>query len=83
MRVGWYLTGGTVVVGNSTIDVSGQTKPKADGARICGAMAQQHGVSGHHETESVPQKFVHLVGYRDPNACKAPWIRPRRTAEKP
>lgn len=78
-----HLTGGTVAVGNSTVDVYGQTKPKADGSRICGAMAQQHGAGDHHETESVPQKFVHLVGYRDPNACKTPRVAPRPTPEKP
>ena len=70
------------MVGNNTIDVGGQTKPSSDGSKICGAMAQQHGASGRHETESVPQQFLHLVGYRDPNACKAPWIPPRPTPEK-
>jgi hypothetical protein len=46
-------------------------------------MAQQHGVGGRHETKSVPQKFLHLVGYRDPNAGKTPWIPPRPTPKKP
>ena len=48
--------------------------------RICGAMSQQHGDSGR-GNESVPQKFVQLVGCRDPKAkdpkAKAePWVRP-------
>lgn len=45
--------------------------------RICGAMSQQRGNSGH---ESAPQKFVQLVGYRDPNAPHEPWVRPTRPA---
>jgi hypothetical protein len=68
---------------NSTIDVRSQTKPKPDGARICGAMAQQHGADARHDTESVPQKFVHLVGHRDPDECRAPWIPPRPVTKKP
>ncbi len=46
------------------------TKPKN-----CGAMAQQRCDSGR-DYESVPQEFVRLVGFRDPNASVAPWIRP-------
>jgi hypothetical protein len=43
-------------------------------------MSQQHGDSGR-GNESVPQKFVQLVGCRDPKAkdSKAkvePWVRP-------
>jgi hypothetical protein len=41
--------------------------------RICGAMSQQRGDSGH---ESVPQKLLQLVGYRDPKARPDPWVRP-------
>ena len=46
-----------------------ESGPRIDGdrltrerRRICGAMSQQRGNSGH---ESVPQQFVHLVGCRD------------------
>jgi hypothetical protein len=81
LRVGWHLTGENTV-GNSTIDV-GQSRPKTDGSKICGAMAQQHGSGSHHENESVPQKFVHLVGCRDPNARKQSGLRPRPKPEKP
>jgi len=49
--------------------------PKKEPARISGAMSQQRGDSGH---ESAPQKFVQLVGYRDPNARPDPWVRPTR-----
>jgi len=44
-------------------------------------MAQQQGAGGHHETESVPQKLVHLVGCREPNAGKTPTT-PLRPASK-
>ncbi len=40
---------------------------------VCGAMSQQSANSGN---QSAPQKFVHLVGYRDPKARPEPWIRP-------
>jgi hypothetical protein len=48
--------------------------------RICGAMSQQYGGSGR-GNESVPQKFVQLVGCRDPKAKAAKikaeaWVRP-------
>jgi hypothetical protein len=49
---------------------------KRQGARKCGAMSEQSADSGR-GNEQVPQKLVHLVGYRDPNAGPDPWIRPR------
>jgi hypothetical protein len=39
----------------------------------CGAMSQQNGDSGNYST---PQKFVQLVGCRDPKAGSEPWVRP-------
>jgi len=39
----------------------------------CGAMSQQGGDSGNYST---PQKFVQLVGCRDPKARSEPWVRP-------
>ena len=33
--------------------------------KVCGAMSLQYGDGGR-GNESAPQKFVHLVGYRDP-----------------
>lgn len=47
-----------------------------EGAGKCGAMSEQSADSGR-GNEQVPQKLVHLVGYRDPNAGPDPWIRPR------
>ena len=52
---------------------------KAERVRICGAMSQQRGDSGN---VSAPQKFVRLVGCRDPEAWPEPWVRPRPAAEE-
>lgn len=41
----------------------------------CGAMAQQGGDSGRGH-QSAPQKFLRLVGFRDPKARTEPWVRP-------
>jgi hypothetical protein len=49
--------------------------------KICGAMSQQYGAGGR-DNESAPQKFVHLVGYRDPKAQPEPWVRPRASPAK-
>jgi hypothetical protein len=81
-------------VGNGNIDVGNKTptrkpgQPRIDGAnplrterpRIPAAMAQQCGDIGN---QSAPQKFVHLVGCRDPKARPAPWVRPRAAPTKP
>ena len=63
------------VMGNHITDLGDRARPKA--GKICGAMAEQRQADGRNENESAPQKFVHLVGYRDPNARRAPWVRPR------
>ena len=71
-------------MGNGNIDV-GSKNPTHEGSlrgdkagHPCAqrAMSQQGSDSGR-GTESVPQKLVQLVGYRDPNARPDPWIRPR------
>jgi len=61
------LAGGSINVGNKTPTV---------------AMTQQGGDSGR-RYESAPQKLLHLVGCRDPNARPKPWVRPRPVLEKP
>jgi hypothetical protein len=73
-----YLSKRIAVVGNGNIDVGNKTatpkpgQPKSARAGICGAMAQQRGDSGR-GNESAPQKFLQLVGYRDPKGpCPAP-----------
>jgi hypothetical protein len=52
---------------------------KSERPRISGAMSQQCGDNGN---MSAPQKFVHLIGCRDPKARPEPWIRPRPAAVK-
>jgi hypothetical protein len=54
--------------------------PKRTERPICGAMSQQYSDSNR-GNESAPQKFVHLVGCRDPKARSdkarsEPWVRP-------
>jgi hypothetical protein len=62
-------------VGNGNIDVGNKTAtrkpglPKSEQTRNCGAMTQQRCDSGN---QSSPQKFVQLVGYRDPKAQAQP-----------
>ena len=78
-------------MGNGNIDVGkpaatreGPSGPRIDKPKslnveprsVCRAMTQQSG-SGHGH-ECAPQKFVHLVGYRDPNARLEPWVRPAK-----
>jgi hypothetical protein len=53
-----------------------QNSLKRNRAGKCGAMSEQSADSGR-GNESVPQKLVHLVGYRDPKAGPDPWVRPR------
>jgi hypothetical protein len=68
------------VLGNGNIDVGNQSAtPKPERPRICGAMSQQCGDNGN---VSAPQKFVHLVGCRDPKARPEPSVRPRPAAVK-
>ena len=59
---------------SSELRIDKQNPPKTERVRICGAMSQQRGDSGN---ESAPQKFVQLVGCRDPKARLEPWVRPR------
>jgi hypothetical protein len=47
---------------------------RTGGAKVSGAMSQQRGDSGN---ESAPQKFVQLVGCREPKVRPGPWVRPR------
>jgi hypothetical protein len=50
---------------------------KVSGAKVSGAMAQQCGDMGR-GNQSAPQKFVRLVGCRDPKARAEPQVRPHR-----
>jgi hypothetical protein len=69
-------------MGNRTPDVDNLAGRKAQTTKICGAMAEQRRSDGRNDNESAPQKFVHLVGYRDPNARRMPWVRPRPISPK-
>jgi len=59
--------------------IGDQNPLKTERVRICGAMSQQRGDSGN---VSAPQKFVRLVGCRDPKARPEPWVRPRPAARE-
>lgn len=76
-------------MGNGNIDVGTKAPTRRSGRpivenlagtkerpSICGAMAQQCGDFGR-GNQSAPQKFLQLVGCRDPNARPVPWVRPR------
>jgi hypothetical protein len=54
---------------------------KIERPRVCGAMAQQCGDSGR-GNDFAPQKFVRLVGYRDPSPRPETWVRPRPAPAK-
>ena len=59
-----------------------KTNPlKTERPRVCGAMTQQCGDSGR-GNDQTPQKFVHLVGCRDPNARPESQVRPGRAPLK-
>jgi hypothetical protein len=62
--------------GNSSADLRiDRQNPKRTERPICGAMSQQH-CDNNRGNESAPQKFVQLVGCRDPKARSGPWVRP-------
>jgi hypothetical protein len=54
-----------------------QNPLRTERPRISGAMAQQCGDVGR-GNQSAPQKFVRLVGCRDPKAGPEPRLRPRQ-----
>ena len=58
-------------MGNGNSDVGTKTATRKPKQAICGAMQQQCG-DGSRGNQSAPQKFVQLVGYRDPNAQPRP-----------
>jgi hypothetical protein len=61
--------------GSSGRRIDNAIAPKAERPRICGAMSQQGGDGGR-GNQSAPQKFVQLVGFRDPKAQPKPSVRP-------
>ena len=60
---------------SSQLRIDESNPQKTERPRICGAMTEQCGDSGR-GNDQTPQKFVHLVGCRDPNARPETWVRP-------
>jgi hypothetical protein len=68
---------------SGNVSSSGQLDAqKIERPRVCGAMTQQCGDSGR-GNDYAPQKFVRLVGYRDPSPRPESWVRPRPAPAKP
>jgi hypothetical protein len=65
--------------GSSSAQLDAQ---KIERPKVCGAMTQQCGDSGR-GNDYAPQKFVRLVGYRDPSPRPETWVRPRPAPAKP
>jgi hypothetical protein len=68
------------LMSGTELRVSSQAAPGGEPAILCetqGAMSQQSSDAAHGH-ESVPQKLLQLVGYRDPNTGPDSWHRPRR-----
>jgi hypothetical protein len=68
------------LMGGTELRVSSQAAADGEPTILCetqGAMSQQSSDAAHGH-ESVPQKLLHLVGYRDPNTGPDTWHRPRR-----
>jgi hypothetical protein len=59
--------------GSSEPSIDRPKTPKGARPGICGAMSQQSGDNGN---VSAPQKFVRLVGCREPQLGATPWVRP-------
>jgi hypothetical protein len=63
------------VVGNGNIGVGNKAATRKPGQQMAGAMSQQSApVMG--DNQSSPQKFVRLVGYRDPKVRSGLEVRP-------
>jgi hypothetical protein len=73
------VEGLAAIDGPSQLKIDQSVPLKSERPRICRAMSQQCGDNGN---ASAPQKFVHLVGCRDPKARPEPWIHPRPAAVK-
>jgi hypothetical protein len=67
---------GIIVVGNGNIGVGNKSTPRKSGQQMAGAMSQQ-GAPIMGDNQSSPQKFVQLVGCRDPKAKLEPKVRPQ------
>ena len=79
VRPGQSMAGTLTGNGSSAAQLDAQ---KMERPKVCGAMAQQCGDSGR-GNDYAPQKFLRLVGYRDPKARPETWVRPRPAPAKP
>ena len=66
------MRNGHIDVGNETATLKSAV-PNSTRIRVCGAMMQQS-CDSDRGNQSSPQKFVRLVGYRDPKARTLPAI---------
>jgi hypothetical protein len=76
------VQGSTGASGSPELQIDRAHRPNDAGSWVCGAMSEQHGQDGR-GNESVPQKFVRLVGCRDPNAGTERGARPHPRKGKP
>ena len=68
------MGGGNIDVGNETATRK-PGPPRAEPAKLCGAMVQQCGDGGHGH-QSAPQKLLQLVGCRESKTKPGPKLRP-------
>jgi len=61
--------------GSPALRIDDPDRRAKEPVKVCGAMSLQYGDGGR-GNESALQKFVHLVGYRDPKPRVEPWVRP-------
>ena len=71
-RIAERLTGRD---GSLALRIDDPNSRQQEPVKVCGAMSLQYDDGGR-GNESAPQKFVHLVGYRDPKPRAGPWVRP-------
>jgi hypothetical protein len=81
LRVVGEMDRGNLIGKGGTAD-AGHADPEAQIRKMCGAMVEQRPRDGCDKNESAPQQFVHLVGCRDTDASRAPWVRPRPASPK-
>jgi hypothetical protein len=68
-------------VGNGNIGAGNTAAPRKSGQQMAGAMSQQ-GAPVMGDNQCSPQKFVRLVGCRDPKVKPGPRVRPHPNPSK-
>jgi hypothetical protein len=77
--IGGLLRPGNSPRGEPQAGFDDENHSNIEQGKTCGAMSEQHDRSH----ESSPQKFIHLIGCRDPNAVTRTRTHPRSHAQKP